>query len=209
MTLKKLFAAFVLLIIVSGYVPHAAAPAGPSQYVKVLEVDILDVQILSSPSPSLALVIHSQVAVGTPFRIKFHAIYPDGEPVTELDPMQASFGLSNSTSFFAKLINATVVPTANEPGNYTYDTAIASDFPNGPVSISVLANSLRDVVGNIGPPGNVDSTLTLNPYDNSTLQIAPPTGPTQPSYLVPAIIAALLLIGLVLFLMARRRKKKK
>ena len=183
----------------------------PSQYLATLDVDLVDVQILTgTAAPATDLVIGwiLSVPVGTAFIIKFHVLYSTGAPVT-LAPAMASFGFSNSSGVFKKVLDVPVVPTLGQPGNYTYNTVVTPDFSPGPVSVSVLANSLRDSHGNTGPPSNVDSDTTLILTDNSHLQINPPSQPPQPNYTVPALIAALLILALLLFALRRRKKKEK
>ena len=193
----------------------------PAQCYKcAIEVDLVNVQLTISgtSSPPFALMISpSQVVapVGTQAVLKFHVIYTIGRAVV-LNPDQASFSFTNSSGAAKTLINVTVVPVPAQPGNYTYTFAVSPDFPTGQVTATVLENSLSDGSGNIGPSHNVDSILTIIPTDQSVFEVGPlqtTTTTTQPaaapSYAVPAIIAFLLILALILFIARRFRKKKK
>jgi hypothetical protein len=190
----------------------------PAQcYRCAIEVDLVNVQLTISgtSSPPFALMISpSQVVapVGTQAVLKFHVIYTIGRAVV-LNPDQASFSFTNSSGAAKTLINVTVVPVPAQPGNYTYTFAVSPDFPTGQVTATVLENSLSDGSGNIGPSHNVDSILTINPADQSVFDVGPlqtttTTQPAAPSYAVPAIIAFLLILALILFVARRFRKKK-
>jgi hypothetical protein len=191
----------------------------PAQcYQCAIEVDLVNVQLTTSgtSSPPFALMIGpSQVVapVGTQAVLKFHVIYTIGRAVV-LDPDQASFSFTNSSGAAKTLINVTVVPVPAQPGNYTYTFAVSPDFPTGQVTAAVLENSLTDVSGNSGPSHNVNSILTIIPADLSVFEVGPLVTETTtqpaaaPSYAVPAIIALLLILALILFVARRFRKKK-
>jgi hypothetical protein len=215
----------IIAVLVLGLSIPAAATArpqvqqNPSQcYRCTLDVDIVNVVVVApgSGAPSSALVISFlQTPAGTPFVIQFHVVYaltPNGTGMAAvLNPERASFSFSNSSGASLTVTNVTVVPVTGQPGNYTYSSVVSSNFPDGPVTVSVLEGSLQDTQGNIGPPHDVTSDTTFTPQDNSHFNIGPVQTTTQPpttNYFVPAVIAALIILALILFL-ARRRSTKK
>lgn len=198
----------------------ATQPRGqnPSQcYHCTLDVIIVDVTISASGGalPQFAFAVNPlQLPVGTSFVIHFRVVYPAGTNVSGLpvvlSPPKASFRLTNSSGASYLLTGVNVNPVPNQPGNYTYATSVTSSFPQGPVTAYVLARSLQDAAGNIGPPADVSSTETINPYDSSVITIGPKqvTPPPQTNYLVPSIIFGLIILALILLLVRRRSKQK-
>ena len=222
--MKKLWITCLLAILVLATAVLANVNAEPlvqpaQCYQCAIEVDLVNVQLTISgtPSPPFALMISpSQVVapVGTQAVLKFHVLYTIGRAVI-LNPDQASFSFTNSSGAAKTLINVTVVPVPAQPGNYTYTFAVSPDFPTGQVTATVLENSLSDGSGNIGPSHNIDSILTITPTDQSVFEVGPLQTTTTaqpaaaPSYAVPAIIAFLIILALILFVARRFRKKKK
>ena len=215
----------LLIILVLGLSMPTAVYAGHVQqqrpvqcYQCTLDVIIVNVVVGVSSSSSIeqfALAINpSQAPVGTPFTIQFRVVYPAGTnasglPVT-LSPPKASFRFANSSGASYILTGVSVNPVPNQPGNYTYPTTVTSAFPGGAVTVYVLARSLQDAVGNVGPATDVSSAETLTPLDNSVINIGPAqvTPPPATNYAVPAIIVGLLLLALISLLVRSRRKKR-
>jgi LPXTG-motif cell wall-anchored protein len=153
------------------------------------------------------------VTTGGTVVTRIHVIYPDGTPVT-LEPELVSFVWTGSQGQI-EFDNVAVTYTGN-PGFYTYTQqiteALVQATGEGVVVVAVANCSCSDGANNRGPPGLINSDLTLTPSDNSNVQIGPvtppQTGPNITSYIVPLIVVILLIIALLLFLMRSRRKKK-
>jgi len=194
----------VLLSLVPVYTRALALPSvqqtvtpGCPTYQVNLVVDVVD----STPVNAVA---------GDIVITRFHVIYEDGTPVT-LSPEIASFLWAGSSG--EKQFDNVAVTYTGIPGFYNYTQEVTADLVQtvgmGKVTISVVACSCSDGLGNRGPVSLVNSDYTLAPSDNSIIGIETTTTPTQPfNFLVPLLIAILLILALALFLMRSRRKKK-
>jgi hypothetical protein len=179
--------------------PSVLQTEGCPTYETLLVVDLVDA------SPRSA-------SVGTFVVTNVHVVTPDGTPV-DLTPRTVSFLWSGPTG--QKEYDS--VPVALAPGQaglYIYNQTVTDDLVKavgeGTVTISVVACSCGDGLGNFGPPGLISSNRTLTPSDDSSVMIGPQTttttqGPQPVTYAVPLAIALLIIIGLVLLLIRRRR----
>jgi hypothetical protein len=152
--------------------------------------------------------------VGTPLIIQFSVTDSFGRPVT-LSPLTGSFWFTNSSGASYLLPGVTVSPVPNEPGNYTYVLTISSDFPDGVVTASVVAGSLQDAEGAIGPletiaSHNSDPPVDQTPssFDNSIFTIVPPPFAYIPPATYPSLILALILLTLILQVRIQRGKRR-
>jgi len=206
-----------------------ASQQRPSQcYYCIIAVTIVNVIIPSSGSLVHQFVFainNSQIVTGTPFVIQFRAVYPTGtsmfgQPVT-LAPSIASFSFTNSSAASYLLSDVQVNPVPNEPGNYTYASTIPRDAITGIVTVAVLARSLTDGHGGIGPTATTASHNSLPPlaqtpsmYDNSILAIGTAQAISQPSITlnittqsVLSIMLIFILGALILTVKGRRQSK--
>jgi hypothetical protein len=199
---------FVVLVVFASCFPKAVyavtstmQTGGCPTYLTNITVDL----VTSPPN---------QVMLGTEVTTMVHVVYPDGTPVT-LMPQTISF-LMNGTAGSKEFLNQQVNYTGN-PGFYNWTTTITSDIVQatlgasgtGDIYISVITCSCSDQLGNRGPTNYIGSVQTLTPSDNSNLSLQLQTQPQQPvTYAVPLVIALLIIIGLLLFLLRSRRKKK-
>lgn len=179
-----------------------AQNSGCPTYLTNLQVDFVN----SSPT---------QVTVGDMVTTMFHVVYPDGTPV-QLAPQTASFlwiGAVGQKEFD----NVQVTYTGN-PGYYNYTQTVTADLAQatvgsggtGKITIYVATCSCSDALGNRGATGNIGSDETLTPSDNSNLNAGLPPSTQQPfTYIVPIIIAILVILAILLFLRRSRGKKKK
>lgn len=239
--LARQFCLLTVLVLGMGIPTAVYANQRPSLcYVCTVDVVIVNVVIGTSGSsippqyppqyPQYAFAIsQSQLPVGMPFIIQFRVVYPigtnpSGYPVT-LSPPRASFSFTNSTGGSYFLYGVTVNPVPNQPGNYTYAFTVNSDFPQGVVTAAVVAGSLQDANGNIGPSATIASHNSLPPldqtpslYDNSILtvgpaQVIPPASINllynPPPLTYPSTILILILLTLILQVKIRRGRKTK
>jgi hypothetical protein len=202
---------FVSLILFTSHlsiVGNAAINLLPAQnggcptYLTNLEVDFVD----SSPT---------QVTVGDTVTTMFHVIYPDGTPV-QLVPQTSSFlwvGAAGQQEF-----DNVPVTYAGNPGYYNYTQPFTSDLAQatvgsgltGKVTVEVAACSCSDALGNRGATNNIGSDETLTPSDISSLNAGPPSSsPQSLTYVVPIIIAILVVLAILLFLRRSRVKTRK
>lgn len=203
------FLALLTLVMFTSSLPLAAfaTPAVlPTQvvcptYLTNLTVDYIN----STPNP---LTVNGNVTT------MFQVVYPDGTPV-QLSPETGSFlwvGAAGQKEF-----DNVPVTYTGKPGYYNYTQTLTSDIvqaalgsnSTGKITVQVVNCSLSDASGNRGPTGNIGSDETLITTDNSNLNVAPQTPTQQPiSYLVPLIIAILIILAILLFLRRSRTKKK-
>jgi len=196
--------------------PASVAPTGserfsrlrtyPQYYQSVLVV--LMVSVVNSTSQSVT----RQFAVGTPLIIQFSVTNSSGYPVT-LSPSRGTFSFTNSSGASYVLAEVVVSPVSNQPGNYTYSLTLNSHFPQGLVTAAVVADSLRDAEGEIGPSTTIAShnsqspfDQTPNSFDNSIFAIIPPFAYIPPATF-PSLVLALILLTLILQVKIRRGKK--
>jgi len=146
--------------------------------------------------------------------IQFSVTDSFGRPVT-LSPLTGSFSFTNSSGASYLLAGVTVSPVPNQPGNYTYVLAISSDFPEGVVTASVVAGSLQDAEGAIGPLETIASHNSQPPvdqtpssFDNSIFTIVPPPFAYIPPATFPSLILALILLTLILQVRIQRGKRR-
>ena len=184
-------------------------PSYPVYYEPTLLVIMINVVNANSTSVS---DVH-QFAVGTPLVIQFRVTDFAGRPVT-LSPLIASFGFTNSSGASYLLAAVAVSPVSTQPGNYTYALIVSSDFPQGVVTASVVANSLRDAEGGIGPTETIASHNSIPPFDqtpslfdNSIFAIAPPFAYIPPATF-PSMVLALILLTLILQVRVRHGKTR-
>ena len=203
---KVLIVAVMLLLVLGSSVPLAVlgissiqqTTTGCPTYQTNLVVDFVD----STPIDAV---------VGITIVTRVHVVYPDGTPVALL-PETISF-LWTGGAGQEEFDNVQVIFTGN-PGWYNYTETVTADLlqatGQGKVTISVVTCSASDGLGNRGPTGLISSDTTFTPGDNSILNIGPQvTPPSQPfSWLVPLLIAILLIIALLLFLLRGRKKRK-
>jgi hypothetical protein len=200
----------IALVLLTSHLPLAAQGSTnllPAQgncptYLTTLLVDFIN----SSPI---------QITVGDVVTTTFHAVYPDGTPA-QLTPETGSF-LWSGVAGQTEIDNIQVTYTGH-PGYYNYTQKVTADIAQatvgssstGKITIKVTHCSLSDALGNRGPTNDIGSNETLTPSDNSNLNVGPQIQPQQPvSYLIPLLIAILLIIAILLFLRRSRGKKKK
>lgn len=153
-------------------------------------------------------------AIGMPLIIEFRVTDSFGRPVT-LSPLTGSFMFTNSSGASYLLAGVTVSPVPNQPGNYTYVLTISADFPEGVVTTSVVAGSLQDAEGDIGPLETIASHNSQPPvdqtpssFDNSIFTIVPPPFAYIPPATFPSLILALILLTLILQVRIQRGKRR-
>lgn len=202
--------AAVALVIFASFLPlgaYAQSNLLPAQvscptYLTNLAVDLVN----SSPT---------QVKAGDVVTTTFHVVYPDGTPVT-LMPETASFVLIGAAG--SKEFNAVSVAYTGNPGSYTYTQTITPDLAQatlgssgaGKITVEVGGCGLSDALSNRGPTGAVASDETLSPSDDSHLNVGSTTQtPQAVNYIVPLLIALLIIVAILLFLLRSRRKSKK
>jgi len=212
----------------AAYANHVAQQRPSQCYYCNIAVTLVNVIIPSSSSfvHQFAFAINpSQIVTGTPFIIQFRVIYPTGtsmfgKPVT-LAPSVASFSFTNSSGALYLLTNEQVNPVPNQPGNYTYASTLPRDAITGIVTVAVLARSLTDGAGAIGPSATTASHNSLPPlaqtpsmYDNSVFAIGTAQATSQPSITINitaqkilAIMLIFILGALVLMVKGRRSSK--
>ena len=203
--MKRLSVVLLVVFIILAQMPFTASgDVRPSQRCPTYLTNLLVVIVDSVPRD-----VPPYTTVVTTFKV----IYPDGTPV-KLDPETASFTWVNEAGESKIFKDVPIVPTG-ELGFYTYTQMVTPDFPTGTVTISVAYCSCSDAQRNYGPTEDENSVTTIYAPDISIVQIGPRAGPLPPptaaellsTYLVPILIAVLLIIALIL-LATRTRKKK-
>lgn len=195
---------FSSLLPLAAYATFSLLPAqttGCPTYLTNLQIDFVN----SSPI---------QVTAGQVVATMFHVVYPDGTPV-QLVPQTASFLWIGAVG--QKEFDNVQVDYTGNPGYYNYTQTFTADLAQatvgssgtGKVTLEVAVCSCSDALGNRGPTGNIGSDETLTPSDISNLNAGLPPSTLQPfTYVVPIIIAILVILAILLFLRRSRGKKK-
>ena len=214
------------------YANHASGNRPSQCYYCTIAVTIVNL-IIASSNPSTAVLNQfvfalnsSQIVAGTPFIIQFRVIYPygtsaSGSPVT-LSPRVATFSFTNNTGASYVFTSVQVSPVPNQPGNYTYASTLPEDSLAGVITAAVVALSLTDANGAIGPSATIAShnsqphlAQTASLFDNSvfaigTAQATPPPPAITLNITTQSVLSMMLvfILGALILMVKGRRMSR-
>jgi hypothetical protein len=216
--IRTLAVVFVIVLLVAVVPARVAAQTPPTMYLWVTWVNATPT--ITNNDDSLEIV----------FRVVYFCcenyLGTIGNPAVGIKTATFLF-ISVLTQQSHEYTDTPVFPTGN-PGEYRADVQIVPDDPTGKVWVYIKGNSLHSSGCNctanaplesVGPPGNISSEQTLDPSDNSLIQINPPSPPPSPpspsawatllqgNGFLLVLLAAIILLLLAISLLSRRRGK--